>query len=53
MLDSEYYEKFKAITKKRVGEREYCKMTEQELLNSAIALTNLVEMVCRPVKNSK
>lgn len=45
MLDNEYFEKFKALTKNRVGEREYSKMTEKELLDGAMALITLVNEV--------
>jgi len=35
--------------RKKVGEEEYNKMTEQELLNSAIALITLIKAVYKPI----
>ena len=44
-----YFLKFKELTRKKVGEEEYNKMTEQELLNSATALITLLKAVYQPI----
>ena len=44
-----YFIKFKELTRKKVGEEKYSKMTEQELLNSATALITLLNAVYRHI----
>ena len=49
-ISEKYFLKFKELTRKKVGEEEYNKMTEQELLDSATALITLVEAVYKPIR---
>lgn len=44
-ISDKHFLKFKELMKEKVGEEEYNKLTEQELLNSAIALVTLVKAV--------
>ena len=44
-----YFDKFKELTRKKVGEEKYSKMTEQDLLNSATALITLLKAVYQPI----
>ena len=48
-ISEKYFLQFKELTRKKVGEEEYNKMTEQELLNSAIALITLIKAVYKPI----
>jgi len=47
MTKEEYFIKFKELTREKLGEEEYSKMTEQELFDSATALITLLEAVYR------
>ncbi len=49
-ISNKHFLKFKELMKEKVGEEEYNKLTEQELLNSAIALVTLVKAVYQPIK---
>ena len=40
---------FKELMRKKVGEEKYSKMTEQELLASAISLVTLMKVIYRPI----
>ena len=40
---------FKELMRKKVGEKRYGKMTEQELLASATALVNMVKIIFKPI----
>jgi len=48
-ISEKYFLQFKELMRKKVGEEEYNKMTEQELLNSAIALITLIKAVYKPI----
>lgn len=48
-LTSEQFEKFKELTRERVGDERFNQMSEQELMDSAMALITLVEAVYKPI----
>jgi len=48
-ISEKYFLQFKELMREQEGEEEYNKMTEQELLNSAIALITLMKAVYRPI----
>lgn len=48
-ISEKYFLQFKELMRKKVGEEEYNKVTEQELLNSAIALITLIKAVYKPI----
>jgi hypothetical protein len=48
-LSEKYFLEFKELMRKKVGEEEYGKMTEQELFHSATALITLVKAVYQPI----
>jgi len=48
-ISEKYFLQFKELMRKKVGEEEYSKMTEQELLNSATALITLINAVYKPI----
>jgi len=49
-IPEKYFLQFKELMRKKVGEDEYKKMTEQQLLESAIALVTLIRAVYKPIK---
>ncbi len=49
-IQEKYFLQFKELMRKKVGEKEYKKMTEQQLLESATALITLIDAVYRPIK---
>ncbi|MCC7004974.1 hypothetical protein IT397_03600 [Candidatus Nomurabacteria bacterium] len=49
-ISDKHFLKFKELVREKVGEEAYSKMTEQELLESAIKLVNLVRIVYQPMK---
>lgn len=49
-ISDKHFLKFKELMKEKVGEEEFSKMTEQELLHSAIALVTLVKAVYKPIQ---
>ena len=51
-ISDEHFKKFKELTRQKIGEEEYNKMSEQELLDSAIKLVTLVEAVYKPINNN-
>lgn len=53
MNKEEYFIKFKELTKKKVGDEEYSKMTEQELFSSATALLTLMGAVEKHINKDK
>jgi hypothetical protein len=48
-ISEKYILEFKELMRKKVGEEEYNKMTEQELLHSATALITLMKAVYQPI----
>jgi len=46
-ISEEHFAKFKVLMKEQVGEEEYSKMTEGQLLESATKLITLMEIVYR------
>lgn len=49
LIPEKHFLKFKKLMRETVGEEAYNKMTEQELLASAIALITLVKAVYKPI----
>jgi hypothetical protein len=49
-LEEEYFKKFKATTKKKLGNEAYSKLTEKELLDTAMNLLVLVNAVYQPIR---
>lgn len=50
-ISPEMFEGFKVLMREKVGEEKFSQISEQELLNSAISLLNLVEAVYQPLKS--
>lgn len=48
-ISDKHFLKFKELMREKVGDEAYDKMTEQELLESAIRLVNLVKVVYQPM----
>ncbi len=48
-ISEKYFLKFKELTREKLGEEEYKKMTEQELFNSFNALITLIGAVYRHI----
>ncbi|MDP2641993.1 MAG: hypothetical protein Q8P21_01740 [bacterium] len=48
-ISEKHFLKFKELMRKKVGEKKYIKMTEQELLTSATALITMVKAVYKPI----
>lgn len=51
VVREEYFKKFKELTRKKLGEEQYNKMTEQELFASATALITLMGAVERHINS--
>lgn len=49
-ISEKYFQEFKELTKKKIGEEAYNKMTEQELLETAMKLITLVRTIYQPIK---
>jgi hypothetical protein len=49
-ISEKHLSEFKEHMRKKVGEEKYSKMTEQELLASAISLVTLMKVIYRPIK---
>lgn len=49
LIPDKHFLKFKKLMRETVGKEAYSKMTEQELLASAIALITLVKAVYKPI----
>lgn len=52
-ISDEQFTKFKQIYKEEFGEEEYNKKTEQQLLESATKLVNLIEILYKQQKQTK
>lgn len=48
-ISDKHFLKFKELMKEKVGEEKYSKMTEQELLASAISLITLMKAIYKPI----
>lgn len=53
LISDEHFAKFKAIYKEEFGEEAYNKMTEQQLLESAIKLITLMKAVYEPMTKTE
>jgi hypothetical protein len=48
-INEEYFTRFKELTRKKLGDEAYEKMTEQELFDIATKLVVLVKAVYKPI----
>ncbi|KKQ82150.1 MAG: hypothetical protein UT05_C0004G0052 [Parcubacteria group bacterium GW2011_GWF2_38_76] len=48
-ISDKHFLEFKKLMRDKVGEEKYNKMTEQELLASAIALITMMKAVYKPI----
>ncbi len=48
-ISDKHFLEFKELVRKKVGDEAYSKMTEQELLESAIKLITLVKTIYKPI----
>ncbi len=48
-ISDKHFLKFKELMREKVGDEAYSKMTEQELLASAIALVTLMNAIYKPI----
>lgn len=48
-IPEKHFLKFKELMREKLGDEEYSKLTEQELLHSAISLVTLMKAVYQPI----
>jgi len=49
LISEKYLNEFRELLKKKMGEEEFNKMSEQEILDSAMKLITLVKAVYQPI----